>query len=212
MRRLLAAVAPPLCVSCGRHAGRVEPLCPTCRAELRWLGRRPVCAGTVELWSPLAYEGPVRALVAALKFRGATGVAAVMGAQIAAGAPGEVLGGSPSPVLVPVPLHSARRRRRGYNQAALIAATLAERTGLGMADCLERSGADATQVGRGRGERAHAIAGAVSARPAAPLPARALLIDDVVTTGATLAACAAALRAVGTREVRAVAYARTPGR
>ena len=212
VRQLLGAVAPPLCVSCGRHAGRTEPLCAACRADLRWLGPRPARASGVELWAPLAYEGPARALVAALKFRGATGVAGAIAAQIAATAPDGLLGGTPPPVLVPVPLHPARRRRRGYNQAALIAAALAERTGLGVADCLERSGADVSQVGRGRGARARAIAGAVSVRRGFPLPAQAMLVDDVVTTGATLAACAAALRAAGAREARAVAYARTPGR
>lgn len=210
-RRLLEALAPPLCVACGRHAGRAEPLCPACRAELRWLGPRLASARTVELWAPHAYEGPARALVAALKFRGATGIAAVMAAQIAATAPAGLLG-PPPPVLVPVPLHPVRHRRRGYNQAALIAGALAGRTGLGVSDCLERSGGDMTQVGRGRGERAHAIAGAVSVRPGSPLPPRATLVDDVVTTGATLAACAGALHAVGAEEVRALAFARTPGR
>src|SRR3954471_13059588 len=110
LRSLVSAVAPPLCVACGASAGRVEPLCARCRAGLRWLPPDPAPYG----WAPLAYEGGARALVRALKFRGAVGLAATMAAQIAATAPEELLGGF---TLVPVPIHPARLRRRGYNQA-----------------------------------------------------------------------------------------------
>jgi predicted amidophosphoribosyltransferase len=101
-------------------------------------------------------------------------------------------------------------RRRGYNQAALIAAALADRTGLEVADCLRRTGSAATQVGRDRRERRLGPAGSIALR--APPPARALLVDDVATTGATLAACAAVLRAAAPIEVTALAFARTIGR
>ena len=215
-RFLLGAIAPPACVACGADPGRAEPICPRCRAALRWLDATPVPSAGVELWAPLAYDGAARAMVAALKFRGAARLAATMAAQIVAGAPREWLGlprdSLPPAVLVPVPLHPARRRRRGFNQAEVIASELAIRTGLGLSDCLERLGRGTTQVGRGRGERARAIEGAVAALPGALIPAGALLVDDVATTGATLAACASALRAAGVRNVRALAYARTPGR
>jgi ComF family protein len=112
--------------------------------------------------------------------------------------------------LVPVPLHHSRRRRRGFNQAAILAAALARRTGLALADGLTRSGPRGTQVGRPRSERLAGAPGIVQAR--APIPARVVLVDDVATTGATLAACARALRAAGALEVRAVTFARTPGR
>ena len=86
---------------------------------------------------------------------------------------------------------------------------MARRTGLGVADCLVRGGpAGARQVGRGRAER---LAGPDIHAPG-PVPPRAVLLDDVCTTGATLAACAAALRARGTRRIAALVYARTPGR
>jgi ComF family protein len=220
-RLLLGAIAPPACVACGADPGRAEPICAPCRAGLRWLDPAPVLSAGVELWAPLGYDGAARAMVAALKFRGAGRLAAPMAAQIAAGAPREWLGVPPDPggrvfrvpaVLVPVPLHLARRRRRGFNQAELLASELAARTGLGLSDCLERLGRGTTQVGRTRGQRARAIEGGVAIRLEALLPAHALLVDDVVTTGATLAACAAALRPAGVREVRALAYARTPGR
>lgn len=163
----------------------------------------------VELWAPVAYEGPARALVAGLKFRGAARLAATVAAQIAARAPATILERA---VLVPVPLHPARLRRRGYNQAALIAGEVAARTGAGVSDCLDRHGPGTRQVGRGRAERATAIEGTVAVRGWVPLPRDCLLVDDVATTGATVGACAAALRGAGARTVRALVYARTPGR
>jgi predicted amidophosphoribosyltransferase len=114
--------------------------------------------------------------------------------------------------LVPVPLHARRLRRRGFNQAERLAAAIAGRTGLHLVDCLARAGAARRQVGRDRAERLTGMHGTVAVRPGAMLPRRAILVDDVVTTGATLAACASALRAAGVRRVSAVAYARTPGR
>jgi ComF family protein len=207
LRSLLYAVAPPLCAGCGASAGRGAPLCGRCRRELRWLGPEPVRAGPVAAWAPLAYEGGARALVRALKFRGAAAAAATMAAQIAATAPAGWLA---SGALVPVPLHPARMRTRGYNQAERLASELAARCGLPVADCLERAGPRATQVGRGRAQRLGGIAGSV--RPRADTPRRAILVDDVLTTGATLGACAEALLTAGAATVRAIAYARTPGR
>jgi predicted amidophosphoribosyltransferase len=103
-------------------------------------------------------------------------------------------------------------RRRGFNQAERLAVALCARTGLHLCDCLRRRGRSRTQVGRDRQERLGGVDGTVHAPDGAEAPRRAILVDDVVTTGATLAACAAALRAAGAREVAAVAYARTPGR
>jgi ComF family protein len=206
---VLDVVAPPLCACCGAHAGRSEPLCGECRRAMRWLGPAADCVGGVELWAPAAYDGPARALVSRLKFRGATRTAETMAAQVVARAPPGWLSDA---ILVPVPIHPARRRRRGFNQAGELAAALASRTGLGVSECLERGGRGTRQTGRSRAERARAIEGAVGVRPGALVPAGALLVDDVVTTGATLAACADALHRVGVRSIRAVAYARTPGR
>ena len=183
-----------------------EPLCLGCLRLLRRLGPEPVVLSGVRAWAPVAYAGPARALVGALKFRGATGVADAMAAQIAANAPEGLLGA----VLVPVPLHPRRLRRRGYNQAALIAAALARRTGLEVADCLARGGSAATQVGRDRSARRAGPAGSVELR--GPVPERVVLVDDVATTGATLAACAAVARSAGASDVTALVFARTIGR
>jgi predicted amidophosphoribosyltransferase len=206
LRRLASILAPPLCAACGGVAGEREPLCGGCRRALRWLGTEPAAAAGVHVWAPLAYDGPARALVRGLKFGGLPAMAATMASQMAANAPP---GWLETGALVPVPLHPARLRRRGYNQAERLAAELSARTGLPVVACLERSGERATQVGRGRSERLVSIAGRVAARPGVPVPREVVLVDDVVTTGATLAACAAACSPV---RVRAVAYARTPGR
>ena len=207
--RLVSFLAPPLCAACGASAGSAEPLCGRCRAGLRWLGPEAVRAGVAEVWAPLAYEEGAMALARALKFGGAVRIAEAMASQIAANAPpGWLAGGA----LVPVPLHPARLRTRGYNQAERLAAALSMRTGLAVDHCLERAGPATAQVGRGRGERLRGIAGSVALRAGRSPPARAILVDDVLTTGATIAACAGALAAAGTCELRGVAYARTPGR
>jgi ComF family protein len=211
LTRLLSLIAPPLCLECSGAARVNAPLCRDCRRALRWLPGEQAPAAGVPTWAAVGYEGPARALVQALKFRGALKLVDAMAAQMAANAPPELLVGR---TLVPVPLHPLRRRRRGFNQAEELARALGARTGLAVIDCLERSGAGAraSQVGRGRGDRLAALPGSVWMRVHAAVPLRTLLVDDVVTTGATLAACAAALVAAGARDVEAIAYARTPGR
>jgi predicted amidophosphoribosyltransferase len=107
--------------------------------------------------------------------------------------------------IVPVPAHPAHARTRGYDQARLLARALARRTGAPLAQPLRRSGAALGQLGASRVERLREGRVAVRARDG---PRRVLLVDDVHTTGATLDACAQALRAAGTVEVSAVTWAR----
>jgi ComF family protein len=201
---LISLLAPPLCIACAADAGRAAPLCRACRTELA------LAAGSTRLgcWSAYPYDGPAGAMVRALKFGGRVPIADVMAAQLASHAPPGLLAGA----LVPVPVHAQHRRRRGVAHATLLAAALARRTGLPLADCLERCGDPRPQVGRGRRDRLGGIAGSVAIRARAEVPARAVLVDDVVTTGATMAACTAALRAGGAASVSGIVFARTAGR
>ena len=212
LRRIATPFAPPMCFGCGA-AGDGEPLCARCRGALAWMPPEPFelegSGGVVAAWAPLAYRGGARALVRALKFRGALHVAGTMAAQIAANAPEGLWRDA---ALVPAPLHRARLRRRGFNQAERLASELAPRVGSRVVDCLARGGARGTQMGRDRDERLSSLAGAIAVRPGSAPPNRAIVIDDVMTTGATAIACADALHRAGSEVVASVAYARTPGR
>jgi ComF family protein len=204
---LLNAIAPPICAGCGDDARAAEPLCARCRGDLRWLAGEPIVLGGVSVWAPVAYEGPARGVVGALKFRGARRAASAMAATITANVPPGWLDGR---VLVPVPLHASRARRRGYNQAELLASEIARRTGIETADCLVRAGPRGTQVGRDRAQRLAGIAGTVSVAEGRSAPRLPVLVDDVVTTGATLTEAARAVRAAGGEVLGAACAASTP--
>src|SRR4051794_868283 len=124
LARLLSVLAPPLCWGCGAPAARDGPLCTGCRSALRWLEPETIPVSGVSSWAPVAYKGPARDLVRALKFRGAAGIADQLAAAMLARAPPELVDNR---TLVPVPLHAARLRRRGFNQAELLAAAVAAR-------------------------------------------------------------------------------------
>jgi ComF family protein len=215
-----AALAPPACWSCRAPVSAGQPLCAACRAEVRFLrgvccarcglpvpcGRRcPATSSALDrAWAPVVFEGPARALVHALKFRAALAVADAMAAQIVAGAPRGLL--APPALLVPVPTHGVRRRARGFDHADRLAQALATRTGLQVARCLLRGGAPTRQAGSSRAARR--APGRIDVRVRGDPPRSAVLVDDVHTTGATLEACARALRRTGAYTVCAVAYAR----
>ncbi len=221
LAQIAAALAPPACAHCRAPlaAGAVA-LCADCLRELPWLGDA-VCrrcglplhggracpaagAAFATAWSPVAYEGTALALVRALKFRGALQVAGLLAAQMAANAPPWALGDAVA--VVPAPPVAARARRRGFDPAALLAAGLAHRLDLPVADCLARSGRAARQLGARRSERR--APGRIGVRVSGRVPEAVLLVDDVHTTGATLAACARALSDAGAAEIHALAYAR----
>jgi predicted amidophosphoribosyltransferase len=219
LAQLVALAVPPRCAACRAPCRRAaEVLCRGCRRALPWLpaaccercalplpcGRCPARAAPfAAAWSAVAYEGTARDALHALKFAGARPLADVMAAQIAAGAPPGLLAGA----IVPVPAHPGRRRRRGYDPAELLARALARRTGLPLRRVLSRPGGAARQLGAPRHVRRAPGRLAIAAVRAAP-PA-VVLVDDVHTTGATLEACAAALRRAGAGRVVAVTWART---
>ncbi|WP_272476635.1 ComF family protein [Baekduia alba] len=153
-------------------------------------------------WSPMAYAGAVPPLVIALKDGGALRLARLMAAQMAATAPPGTWRGT----LVPVPADPLRRRLRGVDHAARLAGELGPRAGLPVARVLARERAPA----HARLTRSRRLRADVGVRTrAGPVPDIAILVDDVHTTGATLHACAAALREAGAEHVAAVTYART---
>jgi ComF family protein len=225
LTQLIALVAPPTCPACRAALPRAElRLCPDCAAALPWLPRRccAVCAlpshqgrrcpasraAFSRAWAPLAYEGVARELIGALKFRGALALADVMAAQLAANLPADLRPRPSAPLaVVPVPPQRARRRRRGFDPAAALAGALGRRLDVPVHACLRRRDRAPRQVGAGRSQRRRAGRLVVELR--ATPPPRVLLLDDVHTTGATLDACARALRAGGCRDVAAVTYART---
>jgi predicted amidophosphoribosyltransferase len=108
---------------------------------------------------------------------------------------------------VPVPAQPVRERRRGFDPAGTLASLLARRLGIPERSCLRRRDHERRQVGATRAQRRRT--GRLTIELRAPPPLRALLVDDVHTTGATLDACARALLAGGCREVAAVTYTRT---
>jgi predicted amidophosphoribosyltransferase len=155
-------------------------------------------------WAPLAFEGPARAVVHALKFDGALGLAGLMAAQMVATAPATLL--EDGAALVPVPTPGRRRRSRGFDHAARLAAAVSERTGLPVSPCLRRAGPAPRQAGARRGARL--ARGRVQVEVCGPVPARVVLVDDVHTTGATLRACARKLSANCALSITALTYAR----
>jgi predicted amidophosphoribosyltransferase len=139
--------------------------------------------------------------VVGLKFRSRLPLAKRAGAAIAAGVPAGLLQGK----VVPVPPAPARRRWRGFDAAEAIASALSLETGLALERCLRRSHGP-RQVGRPRSER---LALPPRVRLAGQSPAAAVLVDDVVTTGATIGASAQALRSGGCDRVVALTFARS---
>ena len=150
-----------------------------------------------------AYDGTLRAIIHAFKYDGRRSLAAKLGELMRIRGADAMRGADAA---VPVPLHPARRRERGFDQAA----DLARHVGLPVIHGLRRIRPTAVQAGLPAARRHGNVRGAFALRPqAAALDGcTVVLIDDVSTTGATLEACARALAAAGVREVRALTAAR----
>lgn len=198
----LARLLPPLCLICQSPTGTSDSLlCPACARGLDSLHPvRPLPPpGLTNAWAAAPHEGIARDLVAALKFRRLLPAADVAAQLIAARIPSELLF---EREVVPVPPAPLRRAWRGYDPAGELALALARLTGTPLSACLRRRGSG-RQRGRGRGER---LANAPRIEARGRVPERPLLLDDVMTTGATLAASAAALRSAGALDVKAVTF------
>jgi predicted amidophosphoribosyltransferase len=217
---LLALAAPPLCLACRSPLGRAdELLCADCLRALPWLRARrcPRCAlprhrptgcpaaraAFTASWAPMAYDGPARALVQALKLRAALPAVGIMAAQMAATMPLDLRAGT----VVPVPPQRSRRRTRGFDAAGSLARSLAARVELPVAPVLVRTDRAPRQSGSGRAVRR--AAGRIVVTATGAISGAVLLVDDVHTTGATLDACARELRRAGAAPVVAATYART---
>lgn len=155
-----------------------------------------------------AYDGPMRRALAALKYMGSTRVAPVLAeAALPALRSLVVASEAPDATLVPVPLHAQRRRARGYNQAELLSRVLATSAGLRHApELLCRTRPTTQQHRLNRAERLANLHGVFAVE--GPPPSTVILVDDIITTTATLEACASVLRAAGCEEVYGFAVAR----
>jgi ComF family protein len=215
--RLLDLALPARCPGCGREG---DPICPACRPALdvrldRAAGApiglpAQLPAPLVQLEWAAPFAGTVRAALHALKYSGERRLAEPLGEAAArrwwrAGAGGDLV--------VPVPVHAERARERGYDQAVLLAEVIGDRLGLPTAAVLERHRPTIAQFDLDRAHRGANVSGAFRLRSGrtseASMQGRwVIVVDDVTTTGATLAACAEALMAAGALAVSGLTVAR----
>ena len=168
-------------------------------------GRIVIGEAFVAALAGFAFEGPTRRALWALKYSGAARLAPIL-AEAVNPTLGLLLGVTGPADLVPIPLHADRRAARGYNQAELIAASLARRRGLRVVRALERVKPTTKQHRLNRVARLQNLRGAF--RACGRAPPTAILVDDIITTTATLEACATVLREAGSTEAFGLAVAR----
>lgn len=221
-RELAEALLPQRCIVCGRFGAAVHDHCLDdlphaggTRCRICW---RPLAGGTWcdrcatggeqapdfdELRAAYRFEGAARRALLEAKFRGVTALLEPLALAAARVVPAEW---APEAV-VPVPLAPRRRRRRGFNQAELIARAVAERLDLPLrTDLVRRVRETPAQTALSAEARERNLEAAFAVE--GPPPARLLLVDDVTTTGATLSTIARALKAAGAERVYALAVAR----
>lgn len=222
---------PPSCMACGTPVATPMSLCAECWSSLPVIeaARCTRCAVPLPVaWqaeaeclgclrdppdfdhaaAPYLYDGPARSILLAMK-HGRDAWAAPMARDMLRAAPDWA---SPGRLLIPVPLHRWRLAGRGYNQALLLARALAKAGGAALApDWLQRVKPTPRTRGLGRAQRRRNVVGAFRLRPglAARIKgAHVVLVDDVLTTGATASACARVLKRAGAARVDVLVYAR----
>jgi ComF family protein len=208
---ILDALFPPRCLLCGQPAGPPGPACAGCLADLPWLeAPLPTLAGFAEVRSALTYEYPVDRLIGAAKFGRQAPVARALGQLLAWRMPW--LPVAPDAV-VPVPLHWRREADRGFNQAEEVARSLCQERGWPLRPKLcRRVRQTPEQSALGAALRRENLRGAFAladARAAAGCR-HVLLVDDVLTTGATAEALASVFLAAGVPRLSLWTVARTP--
>lgn len=192
----IGVITPPLCLRCGRPGEIQMAGCADCPPPSVHAAR-----------SPFLYAGPVARAVRAVKFSGWSSLAPVFAGAMAEALADALEGWSPRAISW-VPLAPRRAAKRGYDQARLLAYALARILALRPVGLLSRVRETPPQARRGAEERRRALQGAFVARPSPP---DVLLVDDVLTTGATAAACAEALARLGASRVVLVTAARSLG-
>src|SRR5918999_3694179 len=190
----LPGVGSPLCGRCGLPSAFAAYLCEECKN---------VDFGFESARAPLKYEGVGKQVVHALKYRGYKRVVERLAVPLML----QTLGDGGFDAVVPVPLHRSRLRKRGFNQAELLARGVAEKMKATVSDTLEVVRSTRDQVELSAAQRRANVAGAYTATK--PLRGKILLIDDVFTTGATLSACAGTMVRAGAEEVHALSLCRT---
>lgn len=227
---LLDVLLPPRCPGCRATVGTADSFCVACWAKLRFI-TTPQCAACglpfeidagsdircgeclahpprfATARAAMVYDGPARDVLLALKHGDRDFLARAMSPAMARVGAAMLGDGA---VLVPVPLHRWRLWRRGYNQAALLAVAIARRTGNPLAvDALQRVRNTSSSRGMSRSQRAANVRGVFRvARPERVKGRRVVLVDDVLTTGATVAACTRMLLRAGAVRVDVLTWAR----
>jgi predicted amidophosphoribosyltransferase len=198
---VISLVAPPLCAACGAARPLEAVVCDRCRADLAAAPRvvDPGPPGVDLAVAASPFDGVARRLVHGLKYARRLALAEVAAEAMLEALPRHVDRGT----VVPVPAGPWRWRWRGFDPAEELAIAIAARARLPMDACLRRAGGR-RQVGRRRSER---MADPPRVWAASQCPRDALLVDDVWTTGATLSACARALRNGGCGRVIALTLA-----
>ncbi len=200
---------PPLCVLCKERLARGERVaCSRCWARVeRWDGEITLTGGKFihSSYASALFDESMRGIVHHLKYKNKKSLALRLARMMT-----EALGNAARPdAVVPVPLHSARKRERGYNQSELLAKEAGQRLGVPvLVKALKRIRNTPSQTGLDREQRIQNVKGAFRARDSSTiLGKRVLLVDDVTTTGATLEACGEALALAGAGKISAVVAA-----
>ena len=227
----LSLLFPKKCINCGKWGGYVcdkcqvglweeEQICPNCRRNSRYGLRHMYCKepygldGLICLW---AYEGVAMKIIKKAKYRfyyDFLGELSVNSSQLSVRPEFSYFLKflESKPMVIPVPLHLARERERGFNQAEMIGRSLASRHSLSFdSHLLERTRDTGHQTGRTREERLEAVKNtfALPTMPKMPsMPENVLLVDDVWTTGATLSECCKILKQNGAKTIWGLVLAR----